>query len=231
MCHPVVDDQRLLVESLYPPHDRPHTQVAWIDRERGELGDLQALPVLDVSQSIRGGVGCFVLIWAGNPARLAAIRVGGGGGQIEAQHEYADGWSPAGDVVDWPRSRWIVAERRGAGRAAEDRRVRVYEIPSLRPIRELPGGAFAGTTGMACVGRSSVLAVVPQKQPRLILLFDVDSGRELVRLPISAVGEPGSWTVFTDPGGRFVGVRGLQWMQLFAVPPTGVSPAQATAGR
>ena len=167
---------------------------------------------------VAGGSGKYVLATIGAGSELVVFMREGAELREIHRTSIENGWRCYCDAVDWQCARWIVAEAPNQVGRPESGRVRVYDVPSLRVVRELPGNAFSRSQrGIACVSEQSWLLAV-DSTGEILRVFDLGSGKEvahaLLRRP--DVPEGDEWRPFGDRVGRFVGVRGSQWVQLFS---------------
>ena len=108
-------------------------------------------------------------------------------------------------------------------------RIRVYDIPSFSVLKQfdVPDGGrehpWGNTLGgdVKFIPGSDVVAVIRWGNPATLELYDLDTGRLLSEHSLGPTDYRGSWDLFVDAAGHYVGVNGDQWVQLFAVRPQG----------
>lgn len=97
-------------------------------------------------------------------------------------------------------------------------RLRGYAVPSLTVTREIPLEDSPDSIGRI----DRLLFTVNDRTPQVLNIIDLDTGKVLGRDKLNNClndDRMGTWNVFTDPDGLYVGVHGTHWIQLFAVKP------------
>ncbi len=91
---------------------------------------------------------------------------------------------PRTSAVDHLAHRWAISETAWRPNNGDERRLRVYDVPSLRVLQEKPKEYFSGwTQGMSFVEPASILRVRADRDKSLLVL-DVNSGNVLTKLPV-----------------------------------------------
>jgi len=218
--HPQVDAHRLMI--LWSVWGWGyHPQIGYVDRASGRIAARVAAINFErrgSEDNYRGGVGDYVLVRASSPKSELLVLAPEGGELKPVGRLVLDDWRAGVDAVDWIHRRWIVSESQEGG----GRRVRVYDVPTLKVLGELPEGAFGRhPEGMVCVPKTSLLAVVPENSEQELVVFDLDSSKEIARRRLFYWGFPPwqSWRPVADPEGIYIGALGETWVNLFAVRP------------
>lgn len=207
----VVDGRRVLLHRR--DYENGQTSVSFLDLETSSIEGPYEIP-FHVGGNLLA-VGKYLVRWTSRTSgELSVYSIDDGGVSLVRQKELEDGWRAGSHFADWRNNHWIVCQSRGG----TEKRVVIYDVPSLEVMTILPASAFGGRRRMTFIPERSMLLIIAEDRSSMGV-FDLNAGVEIGRVALNRFGVTDRWLPYGDPNGVYVGAYGHRWVQLFAIRP------------
>ncbi len=216
--HPVVDDRRfLLIREQFNTRPYAPSHLVYVDRQTRQVSEEYSLSPVGRDPCYIGGIGHYVLatISESNDLSPQLIVLSAENGEIKHMNRLRldPGWQFRNHEIDWINRWWIIGEVR----SNRQNRIRIYEVPSLELVAEIPN---TDDRHIAYSPATHVLAVIPEHDRKSLVLYQLPEGCQIAQIGLPDFDHKGDWFLRMDPSGMYVGIYGCQWVHLFAVRPS-----------